>query len=79
MHHPVGFHPSCGSAFVEDKGLLQAYAPGALGGVNRPICSCGFPEPSCCDSVRPRAVAIFPVPWAVEVPLRLTGARKLCQ
>jgi hypothetical protein len=78
VHHPVSFHPSCRSAFVEDKGLLQPYAPGALGGVNRPICSCGFPEASCCNSVWSRAVAILPVPWAVKVPLRLAGARKLC-
>ena len=77
VHHPVGFHPSCRSAFVEHKGLFQAYAPGALGGVNRPICSRGLPEPSCCDSVWPRTVAVFAVPWAVEVPLRLAGARKL--
>jgi hypothetical protein len=79
MHHPVSFHPSCCSPFVEHKGLLQAYALGALRGVYWPVCSSGLPESSCCDSVWSYAVAIFPVPWAVEVPLFLTGARKLCQ
>lgn len=78
MHHPVSFHPSCRSPLVEHKRLLQAYALGTLRGVDRPVCPCGLPEPSCCDSVWSHAIAVFPVPWTVEVPLFLTSARKLC-
>ena len=79
MHHPVSFHPSCRSPFVEHKRLLQAYALGTLRGIDWPVCPCGLPEPGCCDSVWSNAVAVFPVPWTVEVPLFLAGARKLCQ
>jgi hypothetical protein len=78
VHHPVGLHPSRRSPFVEHEGLLQAHALGALGGVDRPVCPCGLPETGCRHSVWSYAVAVFPVPWAVEVPLLLTGARKLC-
>ena len=79
MHHPVSFHPSCRSPFVEHKRLLQAYALGTLRGIDWPVCPCGLPEPGCCDSVWSHAVVVFPVPWTVEVPLFLAGARKLCQ
>jgi hypothetical protein len=79
VHHPVSFHPSRRSPSVEHEGLLEAHALGALGRVDWPVRPCGLPEPGRCDSVRPHAVAVLPIPWAVEVPLFLTGARKLCR
>lgn len=73
MHHPVGLAAFGCSSSVEDEGLLEADAPGSFRGVDWPVSSRSFPESSSCDPVRPRAVLVFSVPWAVEVPFLLSS------
>lgn len=77
MHHPVGLDALRSSTFVEDEGLLQPYAHGPFRRVDWPVGPSGFPKPSSGYPVRPRAVPVFPVPRAVEVPLFLSCSRQL--
>ena len=78
MHHPVSFDPFCCLPFVENKGFLQTYAFTGLGRVDRPVSSSGLPETSPGHTIRPGAVSVLAVSWAVEIPLLLPICCYLC-
>ena len=73
MHHPICFGSSGCSSSVENEGFLESNAFDSFRGVDWPVCSCSFPESCNCDPIRPRAVLVLLIPWAVEVPFLFSG------
>ena len=66
------------SPSVEYEGFLQADPFGSFRStVDWPVSSRRFPESGDCHPVWPRAVLVFPIPWAVEVPFLLSGSGRV--
>jgi len=75
VHDPVGLDAPGRPAAVEDERLLDADVLAGGRGHDGLVGAGGLPVPRPGGAVGARAVGVFSVPWAEEVPLALAEQR----